>query len=57
MFKYRSPELNEVRLQECKNTTPPQYEEVSILAVPYALWQNRGDSRMSVWLRNGRSIG
>ncbi len=32
----------------------PQFEAVSILAVPYALWQNRGDSRMSVWLRNGK---
>ena len=29
----------------------PKYEETSILAVPYALWQNRGDARMSVWLR------
>ena len=32
----------------------PRYEETSILAVPYALWQNRGDTRMSVWLRNGK---
>jgi hypothetical protein len=21
--------------------------------VPYSLWQNRGDTRMSVWLRSG----
>jgi DUF1680 family protein len=31
----------------------PQWKQTSILAVPYSLWQNRGDTRMSVWLRSG----
>lgn len=31
--------------------TPPQYREVEVCAIPYALWQNRGDSSMQVFLR------
>ena len=29
----------------------PQLEEVSFVAIPYALWQNRGKSNMCVWNR------
>ena len=30
---------------------PGTLEETSFLAVPYALWQNRGESNMAVWMR------
>ncbi len=32
-------------------TTPPQRKNVEICAIPYALWQNRGESSMQVFLR------
>lgn len=31
--------------------TPPQYRNVEVCAIPYALWQNRGESSMQVFLR------
>lgn len=33
------------------SVSPPQYSSVPFTAIPYALWQNRGPSNMSVWLR------
>ena len=30
---------------------PGVYEETNFLAVPYALWQNRGETNMAVWVR------
>lgn len=32
-------------------TTPPQYREVEVCAIPYALWQNRGETSMQVFTR------
>ena len=29
----------------------PVYEETAFKAIPYALWQNRGENNMAVWLR------
>ena len=31
--------------------TPPEYTETEFLAIPYALWQNRGATNMAVWIR------
>lgn len=31
--------------------TSPQYRNVEVCAIPYALWQNRGESSMQVFLR------
>ena len=36
---------------ELYSTSSPKYQSVSFTAIPYALWQNRGPSNMSVWLR------
>ena len=33
------------------STTPPACHECTFTAIPYALWQNRGESNMAVWLR------
>ncbi|MBE6369000.1 MAG: glycoside hydrolase family 127 protein [Lentisphaerae bacterium] len=30
---------------------PPTREDVPFKAIPYALWQNRGDGNMAIWLR------
>ena len=37
--------------EELYPTTPPEYSEVTFRAIPYALWQNRGDCNMAVWMR------
>ena len=37
--------------EELYQTTPPEYSEVTFRAIPYALWQNRGDFNMAVWMR------
>lgn len=29
----------------------PEYRDVSITAVPYAYWNNRGEGEMSVWIK------
>lgn len=31
--------------------TPPRFRDVDVCAIPYALWQNRGESSMQVFLR------
>lgn len=33
------------------SSTPPTIEPCSITAIPYSLWQNRGPTNMTVWLR------
>lgn len=33
------------------STAPPACHECTFTAIPYALWQNRGESNMAVWLR------
>ena len=33
------------------SVSAPQYQPIPFTAIPYALWQNRGPSNMSVWLR------
>ena len=37
--------------EELYPTTPPEYSDVTFRAIPYALWQNRGDFNMAVWMR------
>lgn len=32
-------------------TAAPEYRECEFTAIPYALWQNRGESDMAVWIR------
>ena len=33
------------------SVSSPEYQTLPFIAIPYALWQNRGPSNMSVWLR------
>ena len=37
--------------EELYTDAEPQYENVSFKAIPYALWQNRGECNMAVWVR------
>ncbi len=36
------------------STGAPQFSEIRFRAIPYALWQNRGESNMAVWVREAR---
>lgn len=37
--------------EELYPVTPPERCEVKIKAIPYALWDNRGENNMAVWIR------
>ncbi len=37
-------------------TGEPEYRRCSFRAIPYALWQNRGETNMRVWMREARTV-
>lgn len=37
-------------------TGEPKYRRCSFRAIPYALWQNRGETNMRVWMREARAV-
>ena len=52
----RGPAVREIRRKDADalyTEEKPALRKCTVTAVPYALWQNRGESDMLVWLRCG----